>query len=56
MGCKYTSADPDSIVRGGPTLTTCFFNRRGEGGLKYHYKHAYYGPPAKLWRADYGLT
>ena len=31
MGCKYTSADPDSIVRGGPTLTTCFFNRWGQG-------------------------
>ena len=31
MGCKYTSADPDSIVRGGPTLTTCFLIDGGRG-------------------------
>ena len=39
-------ADPESFVRGGPTLTI-FFNWWGEEGSKYHYKPAIIGPPAK---------
>ena len=37
-------ADPESYVRGGPTLT--FFSWWGEGGSKYHFRDII-GPPAK---------
>ena len=44
-------ADPESFVRGDPTLTTffyCFFFLIDEGGgSMYHYKRAIIGPPAK---------
>ena len=35
--------DPESYVRGGPTLTLTFFYLR-EGGSKYHYRRADNGP------------
>ena len=41
--------NPESFVRGGPTLTFfSFFFRSDEGrGYKYHKKQAIIGPPAK---------
>ena len=45
--------DPESFVKGGPTLTTfCLFffffcTDEVRGGSKYHYKQAIIGPPAK---------
>ena len=41
-----TCGNPESFVRGGPTLIT-FFCLCGEGGSKYHYKRVIIGPPAK---------
>ena len=62
----YACADPESFVRGGPTMTMffCFvyFSWWGEGGYKYHYKRAIIGLPTKRhlmafhWRADDGPT
>ena len=61
-GLHKSCADPESFVRGGPTLTTFVFcfGWRGDGGSKYHYKGAIIGPPAKhhwmefRWRVDDG--
>ena len=39
-------ADPESFVRGDPTLTT-FFSRWWERGSKHHYMRPIIGPPAK---------
>ena len=54
--------DPESFVRGDPTLTT-FFSLVREEGSKHHVKWAINGPPAKRhlkmafrWRADEGPT
>ena len=43
-------ADPESVVKGGPTamgFLFVFFSLWGEGGSKYHYKRAIIGLPAK---------
>ena len=52
-------ADPESFVRGGPTLTIFLDGR--DNPSKYHYKRTIIGPPAKRhlymafrWRADNG--
>ena len=48
MALSYSCADPESFVRGGPTLTTFhFFSLMREEGSRYHYKRAINGPPAK---------
>ena len=39
LKCVVPFADPESLIRGGPTLTTLFSLMR-EGGSKYHYKWA----------------
>ena len=62
---QWTCADPESFVRGGPTLTTFFFLSfyfDEGGGSEYHYKRGIVGPPAKRhlvafrWRVDDGPT
>ena len=47
LSVTTTCADPESIVRGGPTLTKFFFSIMGEELSKYHFKRAIFGPPAK---------
>ena len=42
-----TCADPESFVRGGPTLTVFFFQIMRERGSKYHLELVIMGPPAK---------
>ena len=44
---QNSCADPESFVRGGPTLTPFFFGWWGKGGSKYYYKRANNGPSAK---------
>ena len=45
---QYRScADPESFVRGGPTLKTFFRGERGSKLNKYHYKRAIIDPRAK---------
>ena len=59
---RCACADPESFVRGGPTLTTFILVDEGEKGSKYHYKRAIIGSPAKrhlngvCWHADVGST
>ena len=48
--CQDPCADPESFVRGGPTLTmhfSFFLVDEGRKDIKYHYKWAIIGPPAK---------
>ena len=52
MNQHFACADPESFVRGGPTLTSffcfCYFFSlmRGEKGSIYHYQRASNGGPA----------
>ena len=67
----WSFADPESFVRGGPSLTTffsyfsyfSFISWWGEGGSKYHHKRAIISLPEKCnlngafrWLADDGPT
>ena len=47
LSLLFSCADPESFLRGGPTLTTFFFSWWWEGGSKYNYKRAIIDPPAK---------
>ena len=59
MSKEHSCADPESFIRGDPTLTLFFFlvdeARWGEEGSKYHYKRAIIGPPASC-HVDDGPT
>ena len=48
-------ADPESFVRGGPTLTTFFFEGK-EDPNKYYYKRAIIDPPSKHHLNGVSLT
>ena len=43
VDAERSCADPESFVRGGPTLTPLFLLV----GSKFHYKRTIIGPPAK---------
>ena len=45
----WSCADLESIVRGGPTLTTFVLVDEGREGSKYHFKRVIIGLPAKRY-------